>query len=148
MRYAKWIGLIVLVIMAGCAVPKLNTPSGKPEVFVPATSPSVVRAKIIDGMMQAGSTLEQDTPNSVVFSKESNDFGAQLLLGSNYDSRVFYRARFTVVDRGGGTQVYGDVGYVTNYHSAHEQETPAAGKVLIEMQGALERLRDSLATGP
>lgn len=136
--------------MAGCATPppRLDTPSGNPEVTIQGVARKQVVDKIVDTLTARGMTMQKiDEYNVVAGKRAENDFSSQVLFGSRYDSVPEYRVSFTLIERPPAVKVYARVAIVTNPGSAFERPTDMTDQQRGNLQDMLVRLQSSLPAG-
>lgn len=114
---------IAAAVCAGCVAPaKMNTASGRPEVIVTGKTTDQIQAKLANELVNQGYAVRTDSLN-VVAEKEVKDVASRLVFGSRYDSRVFMRSTFTILEQGDGThRIVGAFAAVTNTGSAFERQ--------------------------
>lgn len=136
--------------MFGCAMqqppPKLDTPSGLPEVTIPfvnrkAVIDHIVAAKLSKGLKvysvsDYGVTAGQIIDKSIM---------ASLFYGSRYDSFPEARIRYNIVEDGNAVKVFTRVEMVTNPGSAFERVTDVTNQVAQMAQRELYELKAKLA---
>ena len=135
--------IIVLSVslLSGCVTTPLNTPSGRPEVYLPNANPVAIKDAIVADMVARGFTLSQDTQYSLVFVKEIDNMMTAALVSSRDDYRVLERARFTFAPQSGGLRVFLTEEMVTNLGSAFERTTPLNGADFQNQQGYLNQFK-------
>lgn len=116
---------IISACFAGCmtAPMRLNTPSGKPEVFILNATKKKVSDAIVNRELSKGWDLKSQSDSLLVFATKNTGFGAQLLFGSRYDTVPENRITFTMVEINEGVRLLIKTEVVTNPGSAFEQTT-------------------------
>ena len=101
----------VCTVFTGCAIMQpLPTPTGKPEVTINTTDTARIKGALVSVLAANGYTLAQDTPYSLVFSRQMQGGGAilyQAALGNSYSSTPQQNISFTFAPAGGATHVFG-----------------------------------------
>lgn len=121
----------------GCSTPKMQTPSGRPEVTIQNTSVEKLKPRVINKMLDDKFTVVSSDPVNMQFDKSAT-WLSNMLLGSPYDARTWTRVVVRLVDQGNGSvRVVEEVYIVSNKGSAFERltEVPA---VYPEFQKGLE----------
>ncbi|NJL06973.1 MAG: hypothetical protein HC900_00945 [Methylacidiphilales bacterium] len=122
-----------------------NTASGRPEVTIKAPA-DAVKSVIVGVSMNLGYTMKSDSQFQVILERDPNNILANVLLGSQYDSRVVARMSVAFMQSNQTTRAVLDLNMVTNPGSAFERLTPMtnsqdAGKfqvVLNDIRAGLE----------
>jgi S1-C subfamily serine protease len=116
--------IIALFFIYGCATTKpLNTPSGKPDITIPNVNKKQVTDALVSQMINQGFSIKSSSDYNIVFIKPLDNFGAELLLGSNYDRTPEHRASFMLVESGDGIRIVLTNQAITNPGSAFEKVT-------------------------
>lgn len=143
--------IIVLIsgfVLAGCmtAPVRLNTPSGKPEVTISATTKKKASDAIINRELSKGWDLKSQSDSLLVFAQKNTSFGAQLLFGSKYDTVPENRITFTLVETDNAIRLLVKNEMVTNPGSAFENITDMTSnaEVANQSQTALEDIKARL----
>ena len=141
----KLICLLALVIMvSGCAtVGHLQTPSGRPEVFIEGVVLKDVTNACISVLSAKGFQIEQASDYIVQAVHTSDSTMADFIYGSSYSHyQTFYRFIFTFSQEGNGVRVYGVQQLIGNKGTAFENVTPLnAQKAYEGTQSYLEAIR-------
>lgn len=137
--------LLSVAALSGCATTRpLDTPSGKPQIFIPNTTMSNVQNVILDVLMQEGMTIDKQTPNMLVMDKPDHSLSDSILIGTQYNPTPDYRLVFQFAQMGTGCEVFATVEYVANPASQFEQITPAPS-ANQKAQHMLENLKAAIA---
>lgn len=122
MRLLRSLAVVVALSLTACQTSQLQTASGKPEVTIFAADASLVKAEIINDMLNSGYVLSRDTAYQLVFDKRmETNFTAQLLLGSNYDQVPAARIAYVISPTNENVRVIADMSIITNPGSAFER---------------------------
>lgn len=128
---------LIAGVLTGCAsAPPLNTPSGRPEVFIAGARPQQVIDTVIARAAAKGSRIKAVTAYSVTMARTQENMMVALAYGSRYDRFPESRATITVVGTPTGTTAYAAMEMVTNPGSAFERAndiTDVAGGALQEL---------------
>ena len=137
--------LSLLVLLSACAVSsRINTPSGKPEITVPAPKKQTMDA-IVQAVVGDGFQLRRLDEYTAVLGKPSESFVTNLLSGSRYDPTAEERVIFNFFEVPSGTRVIITMQIVTNPGSAFERVRDIShGRGAQELQAGL----DNLVKGP
>lgn len=112
----------LIPIFGGCSsLPPLDTPSGKPEVFIEGATKAQVMELLVLEVMGWGYSVSEQTDFSLVFIKDADDLGAQLLFGSQYNSTPQKQLRCTLAQTESGVKLVGRFSIVTNPGSGLEK---------------------------
>jgi len=115
--------LLAAILLAGCeTVQPPATASGKPEVTINAPI-AKIKSILISNAVNAGFSISKDSEYLLQFDKPSNNFAAQLLLGSKYDGVPNERYQITFAQMGDSVRVVAAGMIVTNPGSGFEQIT-------------------------
>ena len=96
--------LIAMVLLAGCAAPRLDTASGRPEVTVNATK-AKVRALLIKQLVDRGYLVVNETESMIQMEGDAGgaaDFWFTNTLSGERPKTIL---RLNVIDTGGGIRV-------------------------------------------
>lgn len=132
-------------MLAGCtSPPKINTPSGQPEVVIRGATKKQIADRIAGNALATGAQIKSVNEYAVVIGKRAtNDFASQLLYGSRYDGVPEYRVHFGLVDVPNGVRVFSRAEIVTNPGSAFERVTDATPSEATKIQAGLENLANN-----
>lgn len=103
---------LVAFFVAGCAAPVeriASTASGNPEVQVDGHDVDVVKARLLDRLMNAGFQIDNETSSTLVASKEMTGMQESLMritLANSYATPVRAVTSFTFVKTPNGTKVF------------------------------------------
>jgi hypothetical protein len=139
--------LLAAVLLAGCqTVEPPATASGKPEVTINAPI-AKIKSILISNAVNAGFSISKDTEYLLQFDKPSNNFAAQLLLGSKYDGVPNERYQITFAQMGESVRVVAAGMIVTNPGSSFERVMPInAGDGINKTQEELLTVKDVAET--
>ena len=137
------------LLLSGCFahMQPLNTPSGKPQVYIAGVTAQTVIDDLVNNVMTAGSGayVQEATDRRVVFVREETGMGAAMLYGSSYDATPQSRLIFTVTPYQDGVNVFANGFMVTNPGTAFERSTDVMyGKDARDIQAALEAIKSRL----
>lgn len=136
---------LVLLLGACVTVPPIETPSGKPECTVHGASVDEIQAELLTEFMANGWMLQQQTPNQLVFWRETDNVMANALLGSQYDPTTTTECRLVFSESAAGTRVFGQVAVVANEGSAFERRTDmTSSQAGYDLWQLLERMEKKL----
>ena len=77
--------LLAAMLLSSCAGPPLNTPSGRPEIFVKGAHKKVVLDELVLHVSGWGYSVAKQTDYSIVFTKYDDSLRAQLMFGSQFN---------------------------------------------------------------
>lgn len=101
------IGLIALsLLVAGCAHGQLDTPSGRPEIFIENASLEEVSEACLAFLVKEGYEIEESSPHLVLGSKRVGSTAYNLLFRSAFDPVVLERCRLVLIKNKDGVTVY------------------------------------------
>ena len=136
---------LVFCLVAGLASPAVAQP-GRAQTSVAAPA-AVVKSHLMNEMLSKGFSIISDTPNMVVFDRQSDNFAANLFFGTPYGGAPHYRVAFSMAELNGSTRVFADIALVGNAGSAFERRTDFnQGNDLQAVQMLLDRI--SIAAAP
>lgn len=116
---------VFILALAGCQTAQpLATASGRPEVSISAPA-SQVHAALVGAAMNRGYTIRQDSQYLLVVEKPSQNFMANVLLGSQFNPVVNARMSIAIAEIGGATRVVVDMAIIQNPGSGFERALPA-----------------------
>ena len=143
MKLIKTLLIVATLSLTACQTVQHQTLSGKPEVTIFAADASLVKAEIINAMVNSGYNLSRDSAYQLVFDKQlTTNFTAQLLLGSNYDQVPAARVAYLISPTNEKVRVVADMSIVTNPGSAFERRTDMNhSKDAADLQTALGKLK-------
>ena len=96
-------------VLVGCAAPKLDTPSGRPEVTIGGATAQQVRNSLTGRMIGSGCQLIRETGTTITFGKTMEGVGGALyqsLTVGAYGKRPVAEIDFTTVDVPVGVRVF------------------------------------------
>jgi hypothetical protein len=125
MRFIMALCCAVLTLFGttACTTVQHATASGRPEVTVNAPA-DAVRVAFINGFIDRGYTIIEDTPYRLVMDRRSDNVMANVLLGSQWNPQIHARISLTVATLNSKTRVVADLNAVTNPGTAFERLTP------------------------
>ena len=136
--------LLACAVLSGCAtVGHLETPTGRPEVFIEnATSKDVIN-KCVGLLVSSGWQTEQANDYMLQAVIHSNNPAADFLLGSELSNyQTWYRIVINFVQESGGVRVYAVQKLVSNKGTGFESAIDLQGQKAYEnTQSILESLR-------
>lgn len=122
-----------LLFFTACAstnLPRLNTPSGKPEVLINASIEGV-KNLLAHSCSATGMFLETTTTNTVICSKQmENSLRTgilQFIIGNSYSTHLQEKVQFSLFIQGAGTKVYIDKWYETQMAGGQVRKVPIPG---------------------
>lgn len=110
----------VAMSVSGCQTIKHDTPSGKPEVSVRASTKDVKMA-FVGTLVNLGYSVKRDSDFQIVLEHPVENVMANILMGSEYDPTVEARVTATFLEMNGSTRLIAELGIVRNGGSAFEQ---------------------------
>ena len=113
------------LIFAGCASTDLGTASGRPEAFAEGVSRASTIMAFNEAMINRGYTIVAESASRVVYEKAADNFAAQLLFGSQYNTVPNLRVTMNYLQVSGGTRVIADLAVITNPGSGFAKPTSA-----------------------
>jgi hypothetical protein len=117
----------LLVILAGCQTPKMQTRSGRPEVTVPGAGAAAVRNYLANYYADKGyAPRPAGGPELMVFEKEGS-LAASIFFGSRFNPTARYRIKLTIIENPDGVRVLYAGYIVSNPGSGFEQENEVMG---------------------
>ncbi len=132
---------LIAGVLTGCAAaPPLNTPSGRPEVFIAGARPQQVIDTVIARAAAKGSKIKAVTAYSVTIARTQDNMLSALAYGSRYDRFPESRSTVTVVGTPTGTIAYAAVEMVTNPGSAFEKTNDITDVAGGALQASLEEV--------
>ncbi len=140
MNVLRALVLVLSLLLASCAAtPREPRP---PQVISidRVVSQSEIKGVALNIYLEDGWTLEKESDHMLTFIAENSDFTARVLLGSQYDSRVFYREHLVIAPTPSGVTLRTSQTIVSNLGSSFERSTPLdglGGKRLIAIKDAL-----------
>lgn len=138
------------LLLVGCAAPPppLSTSSGRPEVFLAATTKKQVMDRIVSAGLGRGLQIKSSNDYGVVLAKKAEGVAAAFLYGSRYDSTPELRVHFNLVDMNGGVQVYARGEIVTNPGSGFERVNDLTQSSGQDLQSMLMDLQRAVGSAP
>ncbi len=142
--------LLAAATLHGCGTPVQHaTASGNVEVTISAPTADVVKAALVNEMVNRGYRITKDTPYEVVFDKPVENFAAQLLLGSRYDGVPNARISYMIAATPPTVRVVADMAIITNPGSSFERRTPLNnGQDSMQVQTILDSIKTKLEAPP
>ena len=122
---ARFLAVAMLCIcITGCATvqqtPSLNTPSGRPEITVPADRVDSVIAYVLSFSIDRGYTIRQQTPAMIMMERPANDLQTSMLYGTRFNANPNLRSTWIIIRSGDTSRIVGDFAIVTNPGSGYE----------------------------
>jgi len=148
MNVLRAIVLVLSLLLASCAAtPREPSP---PQVISidRVVSQSEIKGVALNIYLEEGWTLEKESDHMLTFIAENSDFAARVLLGSQYDSRVFYREQLVIASTPNGVTLRTSQSVVSNLGSSFERSTPIeglGGKRLVKIKSVLTSSPQSVA---
>lgn len=110
--------LLCAVTTAACTTVErvTQTPSGRPEVTVAGSSIENMSAALLRGMQDRGYMLQNQQPNSILFTREmegGHAILAQLMIGNSYSTTPQMEIRFTLAEQPAGIRVIANISMST-----------------------------------
>lgn len=147
------LALLCLLLAPACITGQggalIDTPSGKPEVTIDA-KPDRVGAELLNGCLDAGWTLRDQTPNQLTFWREDPSLAGIVFMGSEYDATPTAEIRFVLAETRDmkKTRVLAHLYYLTNEGSAFERRSDMNDVRSMEsMQANLEEIKRRVEQG-
>ena len=134
--------VICCAALSACATqqipPPPNTPSGRPEITIPAERTNAALAYILDVCMNRGYTIRRQTPTMIMLERPANNMWASMLFASQFNANPHLRVIWNIISTETTTRIIGDLSIVTNPGSGYEQPHPIThGAALQQMQEIL-----------
>lgn len=137
----------LIPVLGSCSsLPPLDTPSGKPEVFIEGATKAQVMELLVIEVMGWGYSVSEQTDFSLLFIKDADDLGSQLLFGSQYNSTPQKQLRCTLAQTGSGVNLVGRFAIVTNPGSGFEKGNDLSGntEAAHDIQAVFLRVKEQL----
>jgi len=134
----------LIILLMGCAtLPRINTPSGRPEITICRISKNEMMEKVVAAASMDGFNIRSTSNFQIVMGKPVSNPLVGALMGSRYDSTPESRLVWTFADIGNNCIHIGVVvQIVTNPGSAFERVTDAStGKDGHQIQEGLEAIK-------
>lgn len=139
-------GLGVLLALGCQSVPPLNTPAGRPMVFIEgAKKPDVMEATVAEAMNN-GYVVAEQTDFSLLLVKDADDFGSQFLFGSQFNRTPQKQFRCSLAETDGGVKLTGAFAIVTNPGSSFAKSTnlTTGSQAAHDIQDLFQRVRSQV----
>lgn len=137
--------LVSTAVMTAAKQPAIQTPSGRPEVFVPGVSSKDVSNRLVQRLLPQGFHVVRMDDYQAVFGRRDERVLVQMLAGSAMNQYPEDRFLFTFAPEAGGTRVFVREEIVSNPGSAFENPTPLDSKKnYLALQQLLEQMREGL----
>lgn len=110
-RLALLLGVCALASACGTPPPKIaQTVSGLPEITIATDDRSKVKQNLIARNLETGWALEQESENTLMFSKldtsgSASSLFTQALIGNSSSTPLKYEARYTFAQTGAGLKI-------------------------------------------
>jgi len=140
----------VSIGLTGCATTgHLQTPSGRPEVFIEGVTLKDVTNACVSTLSSSGWQIEQASDYMVQAVHTSDNAMVDFMWGSSYDfHQTFYRFIFTFSQEGNGVKVYGVQQVVGNKGTGLERVMVLNGQKAYQgTQNYLESIRSRALQG-
>ncbi len=137
--------VMVSIALTGCAtMGHLQTPSGRPEVFIDGVSLKDATNACVSMLSANGWQIEQASDYMVQAVHTSDNAMVDFMWGSSYDfHQTFYRLIFTFSQEGNGVKVYGVQQVVGNKGTGFERVLALTSQKAYEgTQSYLESIRN------
>ena len=137
------LGILLAVVLCGCAATKMPTESGRPEVVLPGTV-AEVKPRLVAAVLAKGYTVTASDDLRVVAEKDAG-LGAAVAMslgtGASSDGAARTRAQFTLLPVPAGTRVVADL-WLVNRTLGGENVVPQEGsRARASLQSFLSGLR-------
>lgn len=147
---ARFLAVAMLCIcITGCATVQqtqpLNTPSGRPEITVPADRVDSVIAYVLSVSIDRGYTIRQQTPAMIMMERPANNLQASMLFGSQFNANPNLRAIWNIIRSEDTTRIIGDLSIVTNPGSGYERANPITGGPAIQQMQEMQEILTTAA---
>lgn len=109
-----------LLLLAGCAVPPLDTPSGQPEIVLESVDRDCVKSTLVGLMLNQGFAMRSEGPSMIVGGRRSKSSTLNLLLSTPLSGSPEERLSFTFVSQGRALRVVASAQIVGNPGTAYE----------------------------
>lgn len=147
MKRREWFLVVLTTALVSCTtLPPLDTPSGRPEIFING----VVKSEALNTVVALASTrgffVAQQTNFSLLLTRESENFLVDALLGSRFNRVPQYQLRINAVDIDDGVQLSASMAIVSNPGSAFASSTGVSksGRAAHDLQTFLEQVKQKL----
>lgn len=129
----KLLLLLIMAMVTACATQPqkiTQTSSGWPEIEVFTKDKNAVRENIITRNSETGWNLEQDTPNTLMFTRvdTSGSLGSALtqsLIGNAYSTPPKYEAKYIISSKGNATKI------IVNVSISSEMRTGQTNRIFL-----------------
>lgn len=142
------VAMSLLVACAGNSPARLNTASGKPEIFI--NSPvSAVKNDVAQICAERGGMLESMTDNIAICAIQDSNIMRnsilQLAIGNQYSTVPLIKTQFTYTPQQNGTKVYVQMWAETQMAFGQMRRVPLNnGNLLADIQSGLQRMKQRL----
>jgi hypothetical protein len=140
------LGVIVTLSMVTCAsaAPKLDTPSGLPEVTIMGVTKKEVIDTVVEHSLADGFRVLSVDDYSLVVGKDMTSVAAKMAAGSQKNWTPLFRLTYNLVDTSDGVHVFVRSEMVTNPGSNDEKVKDYTPHMLKPQQALLERFKAKL----
>jgi hypothetical protein len=135
------VAALALLISSCATAPTAPSPPQVVAIDRPV-SLSELKGVALNLYLADGWTLEKESDHMLTFISENSSVTARVLLGSQYDTRVFYRENLVLAPSATGVTLRTSQVLVSNHGSAFERVTPVEGKG----GNRLAQIKESFAT--
>lgn len=149
----RWkIAMLMLALLSGVPAlakkPVLETPSGRPEVFIAGATKKKILDPLVRTALSGGGHIVRQNDYELVIGKRDERLRAMIFGGSTYDPYPENRAVFTFIEEPGGVRLFLTEQIVTNPGSPFERITTLdLKKSLLSHQQILENIREGILAG-
>lgn len=151
--------IIAIALFTGCETPRIQTPTGNPEVTIGSVEPDAVKAQIVNQMVNQGFAITTDTVYSLQFSKQMTGMSGamyQALLGNAHSSTPTVEIGFNIVKLTDSTRVVATravvmqnaFGQVQRNTAPNPQDNAFIQTMLLNIKSAVEGVISTSSTGP
>jgi hypothetical protein len=137
------------LLLAACEDPVDHaTASGRPEVTVATRDTEMVKATLVNEMLDGGFTLLSDSAHQLVFEQPAGDLMSWLLYAEDVDDTPNARIAYTIAPSPAGVRVVGDLAMISRPGTPAERRTSLNNsRASAELQQALFRLKQAIERG-
>jgi hypothetical protein len=128
------------LLLASCAATPREP--GPPQVISidRVVSLSEIKGVALNIYLEDWWTLERESDHMLTFISENSDFIARVFLGTQYDTRVFYREHLVIAPTSDGATLRTSQSLISNLGSSFERAAPVeglGGKRLLKIKSVL-----------
>jgi hypothetical protein len=144
--------VILSLSLIGCAAPPTRiayTESGKPQITIPGVEVEAVRTRLIERALTAGFSLDNDSANRIVISKELDGMQESIMrlaIANANSSPVRLEFVNTLLKTGKGVSIFGEVSLTSQMPFGQLVRKDMSDKNVYfnSLQSSYVRLSDSL----